>query len=213
MAQKKIKQAPQEVQNPGTAFRCMAFIWENYEKEQERRQQGISRTKGLRYPPILSVAYYEGTEKWTAPTSLQERIFLSDIPGGYMPDYHCLMVQLSEYINNKLIEKEDELKLNAPEDEAGRFADQVKKRKAGELFANFKCCGVKETKRIAKDEGRKEGLEALVYSLKPLLSDFEAVYAAIVKNRNYAGYTGEEVMKILLMPAIRVRHTGLKAKV
>lgn len=76
---------------------------------------------------------------------------------------------------------------------------------------------MKETKRIAKDEGRsegrKEGLEALVDSLKPLLPDFEAVYAAIVKNRNYAGYTGEEVMKILLMPAIRVRYTGLKAKV
>ena len=92
-------------------FRYMAFIWEDYEKEQERRQHGISRTKGFRYPPILPIIYYEGTGKWTAPTRLQERIFLSDMLGEYMPDYRCLMVQLNEYTNSRLMEKEDELSL------------------------------------------------------------------------------------------------------
>ncbi len=235
-------------------FRYMVFIWEDYEKEQERRQYGISRTKGFRYPPILPIIYYEGTEKWKAPLNLRERIFLSDMLGECIPDYRCLIVQLSEYTNNKLMERKDELslvmmlnklhgtedfaalqdevpseylekvtsqtpeyllgiigqiieillaKLNVPEDEARRFADQVKERNVGELFANFKGYDVQETRRLAKDEGikegrnegRKEGLEALVKSLKPLLPDFEAVYNAIIKNRSYADYTREEVMK------------------
>ena len=47
-------------------FRYMAFIWEDYEKEQERRHHGISRTKEFRYPPILPIIYYEGTGKWKA---------------------------------------------------------------------------------------------------------------------------------------------------
>ena len=92
-------------------FRYMAFIWEDYEKEQERSHHGISRTKGFRYPPILPIIYYEGTGKWTAPLRLQERIFLSDMLGEYIPDYRCLIVQLSEYTNNKLMEKKDELSL------------------------------------------------------------------------------------------------------
>ena len=244
----------------------MAFIWEDYEKEQERRHRGVSRTKGFRYPPILPIIYYEGTGKWKAPLRLRERIFLSDMLGEYIPDYRCIIVQLSEYTNNKLMEKKDELslimmlnklhgtedfvalqdevppeylekvtshtpeyllgiigqiieillaKLNVPEDEARRFADQVKERNVGELFANFKGYDVQETRRIAKEEGieegrnegikegikkgrnegRKEGLEALVSSLKPLLPDFEAVYNAIIKNRSYADYTRDEVMK------------------
>ena len=227
-------------------FRYMAFIWEDYEKEQERRHHGISRTEGFRYPPILPIVYYEGTGKWTAPSSLRERIFLSGMLGDYMPDYRCLMVQLNEYTNDMLMEKEDELslimmlnklhgagdfaalqdevppeylekvtartpeyllgiigqiveillaKLSVPKDEARRFADQVKERNVGELFANFKGYDVQETRRIAREEGRKEGLAALVRTLKVMLPDFENVYNAVIKNEEYSEYTREEVMK------------------
>ena len=34
-------------------FRYITFIWEDYEKEMEKVQAGISRTKGFRYPPVL----------------------------------------------------------------------------------------------------------------------------------------------------------------
>ena len=43
-------------------FRYMTFIWEDYEKEQERQHPGSSRKKEFKYPPILPVVFYDGTE-------------------------------------------------------------------------------------------------------------------------------------------------------
>ena len=227
-------------------LRYIVFIWEDYEKEQERKQAGVSRTKGFRYPPVLPIVYYEGSGRWTAASRLHERVYLSDMLGGYIPDYRCLMVQLNRYTNRMLMEKEDELsivmmlnrlqktadftvlqeevpaeylekvtaqtpeyllriigqvveillgRLNVPKEEARRFADQVKERKVGELFANFKGYDVQATRREARAEGLEEGLAALVRTLKPILPDFDAVYDAVIKNAEYADRTRGEVRK------------------
>ena len=235
-------------------LRYMVFIWEDYEKEQERQQTGISKTKGFRYPPVLPIVYYEGMDQWTAAVRLHERVYLSDVLGEYIPDYRCLMVQLNRYSNRMLMEKEDELsivmmlnrlrktgdfttlqeevpsaylkkvtaqtpeyllriighvveillgRLNVPKEEVRWFADQVKERKVGELFANFKGYDVQATRREARSEGYEEGikegikkgLSALVATLQTMLPDFEAVYAAVVKNEMYAGCTREEIRK------------------
>ena len=44
-------------------------------------------------------------------------------------------------------------------------------------------------------EGIEEGLAALVGTLKPILPDFEAVYAAVIRNKVYSEHTREEVEK------------------
>ncbi len=92
-------------------LRYMVFIWEDYEKKQERKRKGISRTKEFRYPPVLPIVYYEGTGRWTAALRLHERVYLSDMLGEYIPEYRCLMVQLNRYSNRMLMEKEDELSI------------------------------------------------------------------------------------------------------
>ena len=92
-------------------FRYMAFIWEDYEKEQERQHAGISRTKEFKYPPILPVVFYDGTEDWTAAVSLHERIVLSDIFREYIPDYRCILMQLKDYSTAELMERGDELSI------------------------------------------------------------------------------------------------------
>ena len=92
-------------------FRYMAFIWEDYEKEQERQHAGISRTKEFKYPPILPVVFYDGTEDWTAAVSLHERIVLSDIFKEYIPDYRCILMQLKDYSTAELMERGDELSI------------------------------------------------------------------------------------------------------
>lgn len=92
-------------------FRYMAFIWEDFEKEQERQHKGISRTKDFKYPPILPVVFYDGTEEWTAATSLHERVLLSDVFANCIPDYRCILMQLKEYSNAELMEKGDELSI------------------------------------------------------------------------------------------------------
>ena len=92
-------------------FRYMAFIWEDYEKEQNRKYKGISKTKNFKYPPILPIVYYEGEGNWTAVTRLHDRVYLSDELGEFIPDYRCIMVQLNEYTNQNLMEKADELSI------------------------------------------------------------------------------------------------------
>lgn len=90
-------------------LRYMVFIWEDYEKEMEKKQKGISRTKQFHYPPILPIVYYEGAGKWTAVKSLKERILFSEVLGNCIPDYTYLMVNLSELSEQELMAKEDEL--------------------------------------------------------------------------------------------------------
>ncbi len=90
-------------------FRYMVFIWEDYENQMEKKQPGSSKTKDFKYPPILPIVYYDGTDNWTAVTRLYDRVFLSDILGEYIPDYRCILVQLRDYSNAQLMEKKDEL--------------------------------------------------------------------------------------------------------
>ena len=51
------------------------------------------------------------------------------------------------------------LRINVPREEAADFAEQVKERRMGELFANFEAYDVQATRREAREEGRKEGRE------------------------------------------------------
>ena len=87
----------------------MVFIWEDYEKEMERRQPNISKTKDFKYPPILPIVFYDGYDNWTAATRLHERVLLSDILGKYIPDYQCILMQLKDYSNGELMKREDVL--------------------------------------------------------------------------------------------------------
>ena len=90
-------------------FRYITFIWEDYEKEREKAQAGISKTKEFRYPPVLPIIFYDGPKVWTAATRLHERVLFSDMLGKYIPDYNCILIQLKEYSNAELMEKRDEL--------------------------------------------------------------------------------------------------------
>lgn len=90
-------------------FRYIAFIWEDYEKEMERKQQGISNTKDFRYPPVLPIIFYDGDRNWTAATRLHDRVLLSDILGEYIPDYRCIVMRLRDYTNAALMEKRNAL--------------------------------------------------------------------------------------------------------
>lgn len=104
-------------------FRYITFIWEDYEKEQERMHAGISKTKGFRYPPVLPVVFYDGADNWTVATSLHERVLLSDILGKYIPDYNCILVQLKDYSNMELMEKKDEISILMMIDRLKNMAD------------------------------------------------------------------------------------------
>ena len=92
-------------------FRYMIYIWEAYEKEMESKHQRISHSKNFRYPPILPIVYYEGKRKWEAPLDFQSRIFHGELFSEYLPNFKYYLVQLNEYSNRELLEKNDEISL------------------------------------------------------------------------------------------------------
>lgn len=188
-------------------FRYMAFIWEDYEKEMEKKQKGCTKLESFKYPPIIPIVFYDGGDNWTAATKLHERIFLSDVFREFIPDCRCILMQLKDYSNEALMEKKNELsvlmlidrlkdeadfkeitesvskeylsdvtdttpeylrvimaqimsilleKINVPQKEAEDFMEKVRKRKMGELLANFKGWDVQAIRREAREEARKE---------------------------------------------------------
>ena len=90
-------------------LRYMVYIWEDYEKEQEKREKGISRTKDFKYPPILPIVYYEGRADWNANVCFRDRVFLEDVFAEFVPDYSYKLIRLREYSNRELIDNNDEI--------------------------------------------------------------------------------------------------------
>lgn len=104
-------------------LRYMVYIWEDYEKEMNKRHSGISSRKDFRYPPIFPIVYYEGTGKWTAPYDLADRILCKELLNEYLPHFKYQMVRLHDYSNEELLARGDEIsltmlinKIHCPED-------------------------------------------------------------------------------------------------
>ncbi len=92
-------------------LRYMVYIWEDYEKRQEKKIPGVSKLAGFKYPPIFPIVYYNGEETWTADNFLKSRIALSDIFLPYVPDYMYHLVNTADHDKDELIEKNDGLSL------------------------------------------------------------------------------------------------------
>lgn len=92
-------------------LRYMIHIWEDYEKEMEKKYPHISARKDFRYPPILPIVYYEGRGKWTASMDLADRILCRELLGEYLPHFKYQMVGLHDYSNEELLAKGDEISL------------------------------------------------------------------------------------------------------
>lgn len=122
-------------------FRYMFCIWDDYEKQMEKTHPGISARRDFRYPPILPIVYYEGTDRWTAPTDLADRILCKELLGDYLPHLAYQVVRLHDYSNEELLSKGDEIslamlvnKIRSPEDV--EIFTQLPKEKVDAILQN-----------------------------------------------------------------------------
>lgn len=86
-----------------------SHILTDYENEQEKLHKGITKTKGFKYLLVFPIVYYEGASRWTAAKTFHERVHLSDVIGKYVPELEYLVVPLTDYTNQDLIGKNDQL--------------------------------------------------------------------------------------------------------
>lgn len=92
-------------------LRYIVYILRDYASEMEKIHEGITSTKAFRYPPVLPIVFYDGTERWTASLDFKDRTALSDLLGMHIPSFQYIVVPLSEFSNQELIDKQDELSL------------------------------------------------------------------------------------------------------
>lgn len=96
---------------PMQLLRYMVCIWNEYGKEMMSRGKGDIRNKSFKYPPILPIVYYEGTEEWTAGLHLKERIMMNELFDSYIPDFTYKLVRNHDYSNEELLSNDDEMSL------------------------------------------------------------------------------------------------------
>ena len=101
----------------------ITFVLDDYEKEinrlevEKRKANGqeykgkITQTKDFKYPPILPIVFYDGTDEWTAPTNFFDRTEMNDIFGKYIPKFEYELVSLKDYSFEELAEFGDVLSL------------------------------------------------------------------------------------------------------
>lgn len=84
-------------------FRYMVYIWERYERQEEKKAPGCSNRKEFRYPPVIPIVYYEGKRKWTAARQFVSRITFGKQFKKYLPDFSYYVVPIHKYEDDILL--------------------------------------------------------------------------------------------------------------
>lgn len=82
----------------------IALILNDYEREANKKASEkagkdikITLTKDFKYPPILPIIFYDGTDEWTAEINFLNRTEMSDIFEKYIPKFEYELVSLKKY--------------------------------------------------------------------------------------------------------------------
>lgn len=91
-------------------------IWRDYARNSRYQTENgdwveVHKAKAFRYPPVLPMVYYEGTDKWTAGMQLRDRVLTVEGLDAYIPNFTYHLVGLKDYSNAQLLERADEMSL------------------------------------------------------------------------------------------------------
>ena len=122
-------------------FRYMIYIWEAYEKEAEKMQKGITKLADFKYPPILPIVYYEGSDNWTVPVNFRDRVMEGESFGKYVPEFEYYLVPLRKYSNEELLANKDEIS----------FVMMINRMQNEEDIEEFRKLSVEKVDEILRD--------------------------------------------------------------
>jgi predicted transposase/invertase (TIGR01784 family) len=100
--------------NYRSCFKMLQYIClvlDACEKEINREQPGRTFQKDFRYPPVLPIIFYDGTETWTAERNFRDRTALPEIFGKYIPSFEYELVDLKTYSPEEILRFNDLLSL------------------------------------------------------------------------------------------------------
>ena len=99
--------------NYRASFKMLLYIvlvLDNYEKEVNKKGK-VTQAKDFKYPPILPIVFYDGTDEWTAEKNFLYRTEMSEIFEKYIPKFEYELVSLKDYSFEDLAEFGDTISL------------------------------------------------------------------------------------------------------
>jgi hypothetical protein len=97
-----------------TSFKMLQYITlvlTDYEKETNKDNSNASSAKDFRYPPVLPIVFFDGTDKWTAETNFINKTKLNEVFHKYIPKFEYELVDLNGYGEQDLVRFGDALSL------------------------------------------------------------------------------------------------------
>ena len=85
----------------------MLLIWNEWIKQKEKEEKGITIRKDFKLPPILPIVYYTGTDTWSAEVNFSNSVYLSNEFSKYIPNFSYELVPLNKYTIEDLMKYED----------------------------------------------------------------------------------------------------------
>ena len=85
----------------------MVLIWNEWIKQKEKEEKGITIRKDFKLPPILPIVYYTGTDTWSAEVNFSNSVYLSNEFSKYIPNFSYELVPLNKYTIEDLMKYED----------------------------------------------------------------------------------------------------------
>jgi hypothetical protein len=92
--------------NYRASFKMLQYITlvlAEYEKEADKAKKGVSDLKNFKYPPVLPIIFYDGSDRWTAETNFLDKTELSDVFGKYIPKFEYELIALKQYSEMDLV--------------------------------------------------------------------------------------------------------------
>ncbi len=87
----------------------MVLIWNEWIKQKEKEERGITIRKDFKLPPILPIVYYTETDTWSAEVNFSNSVYLSNEFSKYIPNFSYELVPLNKYTIENLMKYEDVL--------------------------------------------------------------------------------------------------------
>ena len=95
--------------SPFKMLQYICLVLDAWEKEAEKETPGISLRKDFKYPPVLPIVFYDGTDTWTAEQNFFNRTNLNTAFEKYIPKFEYELVDLNNYSEEEILGFNDAL--------------------------------------------------------------------------------------------------------
>jgi len=100
--------------NHRSCFKMLQYIClvlDAWEKDVEKEDPGSSFRKDFKYPPVLPIIFYDGSETWTAERNFFGKTNLNAAFEKYIPKFEYELVNLNDYSEQEIMGFEDALSI------------------------------------------------------------------------------------------------------